>query len=258
LSLTTALRERLAAPLRRLPWLYQPLQRGYRRLVPVPHPLEAQIEAALRGLTRVHFVQVGSNDGAQGDPIHRLIRRHRGWFGLGGWQGIFIEPVPYLYARLKANYGSARRFVFENVAIGEQAGTARFYYVSDRAKEGLGEELPYWYDQLGSFDRGHILKHLDGRLEPYIVEAELACLPLQAVLDRNHAERVDLLHIDTEGYDYQVLKQFDLARYRPRVVLYEHKHLPEDQQQAARALLGSQGYELRRRGGDTLAIRLGS
>jgi FkbM family methyltransferase len=250
-SLTTALRERLAASLRRLPWLYRPLQRGYRRLVPAPHPLEAQIEAALRGLRHVYFVQVGSNDGAQGDPIHRLIRRHR------RWRGIFIEPVPYLHARLKANYGAASRFVFENVAIGEQAGTARFYYVSDRAKEALGEELPYWYDQLGSFDRGHILKHLEGRLEPYIVEAELACLPLQAVLDRNHAERVDLLHIDTEGYDYQVLKQFDLTRYRPRVVLYEHKHLPEDQQQAARALLAGQGYELRRRGGDTLAIRRG-
>lgn len=33
--------------------------------------------------------------------------------------------------------------------------------------------LPVWYDQLGSFDRQHIVKHLDGRLEPFIVTSNV-------------------------------------------------------------------------------------
>lgn len=214
-----------------------------------PPSLRAQLREALAGLPSVFFVQVGSNDGAQGDPIHRFARDD------ARWAGIFIEPVGYLFERLRANYAGDKRFVFENVAIAAERGSARFYSVSERAKAALGDRLPYWYDQLGSFDRNHIVKHLDGLLEPYIKELELPCLPLQEVLDRNHAAHIDLLHIDTEGYDWQVLRQFDLARYRPRVVLYEHRHLPPADRSAARERLRQHGYRLSNDASDTLAIR---
>ncbi|ROH92027.1 FkbM family methyltransferase [Stagnimonas aquatica] len=247
--MTSTLRQRLSAALRRLPWLYQPLQRGYRRLVPAPHPLEAEIRAALRNLDRVHFVQVGSNDGTQGDPLHRLLRRDR------RWRGLFIEPVGFLFERLRQNYAGDARFDFANVAIAAEPGSAAFYYVSEQAKAALGERLPYWYDQLGSFDRQHIVKHLDGLLEPYIVETALPCLPLQSVLDQHRVDRIDVLHIDTEGYDWQVLRMFDLQRYRPSVVLYEHKHLSPDDRQQARQRLKDAGYSLRTGRDDTLGLR---
>lgn len=234
--------------LRRVPWLYGLVQRAYRKMLPPPEPIERVVAKALGSVSDAFFVQVGSNDGAQGDPIHRLIRRN------SAWHGIFIEPVPHVFGRLRANYGNEARFSFENVAIGKHEGTATFYYVSDRAKLEIGDQLPYWYDQLGSFDRAHILKHLDGQLEPYIVKTELACLPLRVVLERNQVHRVDLLHIDTEGYDYQVLLQVDFARYRPKVVLYEHTHLSSTDQESAHALLVANGYGLRRIGGDTLAV----
>lgn len=243
------IKSRLLAALRRYPKAYARLRYLYLRHVRGHRLLHEEIQGALAGLRQVYFVQVGSNDGTQGDPIHHLVTRHR------QWRGIFIEPVPFLFARLKANYGDDARFVFENVAIGEQRGHAQFYYVSEAAKEALGERLPYWYDQLGSFDRNHIVKHLDGLLEPYIVAVELPCVPVQDILDRNAVTRVDLLHIDTEGYDYHVLSQFDFARYCPAVVLYEHKHLSAAVREQAQALMCSHGYQLYVRGADTLAIR---
>lgn len=249
MSLAKDLRARLGQRLQGYPRLEQALHRVRHRLGLVgPPTLEAQLRWTLAGRNQVHFVQVGSNDGAQGDPIHRLARRNP------RWSGIFIEPVGFLFERLRANYAGEARFVFENVAIAAERGSAPFYYVSERAKAALGDRLPYWYDQLGSFNRNHIVKHLDGLLEPYIVELELPCLPLQEVLDRNAVSRVDLLHIDTEGYDWQVLRQFDFGRYRPQVVLYEHKHLPKQDRHAARELLRAQGYRLSNDASDTLGV----
>lgn len=235
--------------LRHLPGLYPWLRDRYRRLAGRALPLERELAQRLRGPGSLYFVQVGSNDGAQGDPIQRLIRRHR------QWQGLFIEPVPRIFERLKANYGEDPRFQFANVAIGAERGEAAFYTVSEQAKAALGEELPYWWDQLGSFDRGHILKHLEGRLAPYIVEMRLPCLPLPALLDDLGVQRVDLLHIDTEGYDYQVLAQFDFQRHQPQLVLYEHQHLSAAERQLAAQLMQRQGYRLIPYLRDTLAVR---
>jgi FkbM family methyltransferase len=206
-----------------------------------------RVESCFAANKPVRFLQIGSNDGRFGDPLVRLIKMR------GNWSGIFVEPVPYSFERLKQNYGTSEKFVFEQIAIGEAYETKTFYYVSEEAKANLGDQLPPWYDQLGTFDRPHILKHLDGVLEPYIVEVPIDCVPLVHVLDKHKVEKLDILHIDTEGFDYQVLKQFDLARYLPKVVLFEHKHLSEDEQAAADAMLLAQGYELFKVSGDTFA-----
>lgn len=244
MSLTTTLKSKLIARLGAHPRVLQ----LYRLLRGRTIPLHDELKRGLRGLRNIYFVQVGSNDGTQGDPIHRLVR------GNPRWSGIFIEPVPFLFERLKANYSNDPRFRFENVAIGQIQGFAPFYYVSERAKDELGDALPYWYDQLGSFDRNHIVKHLNGLLEPYIVEMQLPCHPIQDILDRNGVSKIDLLHIDTEGYDYHVLSQFDFARYMPRVVLYEHKHLNAHDNSQARQLMQRHGYQLHQWVDDTVAI----
>lgn len=242
------LRSWFIAELHKYPRLYQKLRSIYRRFTPSPQSLGEQIKQRLRARPAIFFVQVGSNDGRHGDPISHFIRRER------RWSGIFIEPVPDIFKRLKTHYGPDPRFIYENVLIGTSRNLTKFYHVSDRAKQELGDDLPRWYDQLGSFDRNHIVKHLDGLLEPYIVEVELPCTLLQDVLDRNAVQHIDLLHIDTEGYDYAVLAQFDFDRYRPAVVLYEHKHLSNELRRKARELLVTRGYTVRDHSSDTLAI----
>lgn len=168
---------------------------------------------------------------------------------------MFIEPVSSVFERLRQTYEDSDRFIFENRVISSEPGIATFYYVSGKAKADLGDDLPDWYDCLGSFNRDHILKHLGGVLEPYIVEAELPTTTLQALFEIHGIKSVDLLHIDTEGSDYMILSQFDFEEYRPEVVLYEYKHLSIDDQNSARALLKKFGYRLYDYKSDTLAIR---
>lgn len=210
--------------------------------------LTLTLEMHLAGTRSVFFVQVGSNDGVQGDPLHQLILRNR------RWRGMFVEPVPFLFRRLVSNYHNADRFVFVNKAISVEAGRQTFYYVAEEAKTYLSGNLPFWYDQLGSFNRDHILKHLDGKLGPYIIEQEVETQTLPDLLDEHGVSQVDLLHIDTEGFDEQVLSQFDFVKYKPSVVFFEHLHLSQDEKASAAALLRSNGYTLSIYGTDTLAL----
>ena len=237
------MKETIKAILEQYPALYQPLRKTYRTFKQRP------ILKHLKSNNALFFVQVGSNDGVLGDPIHDLIIKHK------NWRGMFIEPVPFLFERLKQNYKNSERFIFENVAISTEKGLRKFYYVSEKAQEEIGDNLPGWYDQLGSFDKNHILIHLKGALEPYIVEEEIETITMPELFERNQIEKIDLLHIDTEGFDYQVLSQIDFSRYKPQVVLYEHVHLSDDEKNAAESILRKYNYHYKTYDGkDTLAF----
>lgn len=190
-------------------------------------------------------VQIGSNDGKTNDPLRRLLlsRRH--------WQALLVEPVPSLFTRLVSNYPAEPRFVFENVAI-TLATNATFYWVDPSAQQHI-PALPPWYDQLGSFDRSHITKHLNGVLEPFIVSAPLQCLTLSELLARHAVHRIDVLHIDTEGHDWQVLSQLNLVAHAPDIILYEHRHLsPDDKKRSIEFLAGT--YDIYDLGRDYFAV----
>jgi len=91
-------------------------------------------------------------------------------------------------------------------------------------------------------------------IEPYIACENVPCDTLRNILAVHDVVRVDLLHIDTEGYDYRVLRQFDFDSFRPRVVLYEHMHLPKTERKNATNLLEGYGYRICRGLCDTLAV----
>ncbi len=184
--------------------------------------------------TDLNIVQIGSNDGVTGDPIFKLIKKNK------RWRVVFVEPIPYLFERLKKNYHNDSRFVFENVAINDGSNQI-FYYVNEDADKHIAN-LPYWYDQLGSFKKENILRHLDGILEPYIIEKEIRGLKLNDLLTKNKISSLDLLHIDTEGYDYKILSQLDLKRYSPIVILFEYEHLQDSEQKEAVTFLKEKYY----------------
>lgn len=238
--------------LRKSPFAYGMLLKRYRALAPVSDLLCWQIQRKiLKSLAHkdsVFFVQVGSNDGVQGDPLHDLITSNK------HWRGIFIEPVRFIFDRLKQNYGNSERFIFENKAISSKRGVSEFYYVSEKAKLELGDSLPDWYDQLGSFDKNHIIKQLYGILEPYIISEEIKAVHLQDIFQKYSVTEIDLLHIDTEGYDFQVLSSLDFSKYKPSVIMYEYKNLSGAERKSAESLLKKVGYSYTRYCGDTLAI----
>ena len=53
------------------------------------------LDALLRDLENIKFIQVGSNDGIQNDPLRKYI------LNKDTWSGLLIEPVPNIFLNLE-------------------------------------------------------------------------------------------------------------------------------------------------------------
>jgi FkbM family methyltransferase len=188
-------------------------------------------------VSKPFFVKVGANDGISGDPCSDIFLANTNWHGL------LIEPVPHCFKVLKTNFPDTQRFSFEQVAVGSPEGEASFYYIDPKARDKM-PNWQDWFDELGSFNRNHIIKHLNGVLEPYIVEGKVPVVPLSEILKRNGIQKTHLLHIDAEGYDYEVLKTLDLSKNAPLAIFIEHFHLSDSDRQEMLQLLHKQGYRV--------------
>ena len=206
------------------------------------------LRAFARAYPEARFVEVGANAGDHHDLLREHVLRRR-------WRGIMVEPVPYVFERLRRNYEGLGRIALENVAIADTDGTLPFYHL---AEAGPGEDggLPHWYDGIGSFSRDTVLGHAEHipDIEKRLVCTEVPCLTFDSLLARHGLDRIDLVLIDTEGHDYEILRDVDLARYRPRVVVFEHFHLSDDERAAAREQLAAAGYETLEEHFDTFSL----
>jgi hypothetical protein len=92
-------------------------------------------------------------------------------------------------------------------------------------------------------------------IEARLVETEVPCLTFDALCAKHGLAHVDLVLVDTEGYDYEVLRHIDLAAHRPALLVYEHYHLSEHDQASCQRELREAGYELMSEGFDTWCLR---
>lgn len=192
------------------------------------------------------FVQIGANDGVARDPLRTQVERRH-------WSGVMVEPVPYVFERLEQRYGGHPRVHLERAAIAERPGVLPFYHLREA---GEGEEIWSWYHALGSFRREVVLSHknLIPDIEDRLTMTEVPCLTFNALCERANLQQLDLLQMDTEGYDYQILRTIDLEVWRPRLIIYEHHHLSPDERREARGLLTESGYLTFEHGLDTAAL----
>lgn len=217
------------------------------RVRPVPRKkVEVLYEALARIEPEVFFIQIGANDGKMADPLRDSILASR-------WRGILIEPVPYLYRRLLQNYPKRPGLSFENVAIASHGGTRPFYYV--RRSEG-DAGVPDWHIGLGSFLKESVLAHAADipDIERRLVEEPVACLTFAELCVRHRVTRLDVLNIDTEGYDYEILKTIDFEKMRPGILVFEHHLLKPNDRNACFELLQRHGYEIMTEGLDAICV----
>jgi FkbM family methyltransferase len=202
-----------------------------------------------KAFPRARFVEIGANDGIQHDHLRLMIQELE-------WQGVMVEPVPYVFERLRAAYQENEGVSLENAAIADRNGRLPFYHlakVADYEREGL----PPWYDGIGSFSRDAVLSHVRviPDIETRLVETEVAALTFDALCAKHGLASVDLVLIDAEGYDHVILSDIDFGRYRPALVVYEHYHLAARDRSACRQLMARYGYETLEEGFDTWCLR---
>ncbi len=192
----------------------------------------------------IYFVQIGANDGVTNDPMHKFVTTF-------GWHGVLVEPGPVAFERLKANYENDGNLTFVNAAISEKDGFRTLYTV--RIDDGTFRGAHMY----SSFKKEVILRQT--RWVPDIAdrieEIQVRCISMETLLREVGAAHVDILQIDTEGYDFAILKMIDFSKFQPSIICYEHAHLSKSDMQAAAELLIGQGYRLARDNLDTLAYQ---
>lgn len=194
------------------------------------------------------FIEIGSNDGEQHDHLQPIVRSRQ-------WRGIMVEPVPYVFERLRENYGDISRISLENLAVADRNGSLPFFHLRQAEPEEQ-ERLPGWYDGIGSFSRETVLGHASfiPDIEERLVLADVPCLTFESLCRRHDVSEFDLLLVDTEGYDAEILELVDFAAHSPRLVVYEHYHLSTARREACTALLEEAGYVLMEEGFDTWCL----
>ncbi len=199
------------------------VQRAAAALRPAPiHELLPVLDALGGARPAVFFIQIGSNDGDQQDPLRErdqdpgLVRCD------GRTRAVRLRALaPKLCRR-------ARHRARENVAVAASDGEALLHHLRE-ANDDERARLPRWYDALGSFDRDVVLSHraFIPDIDERIVSTTVPTVTFATLCGRHCVEAFDVLHIDTEGADAEILALVDLHRFEPLLVIYEHAHLSD-------------------------------
>jgi len=179
-----------------------------------------------------YMIQVGAHNGVTSDPIQRFIAE-------GDWTGVLVEPQRKYFQILQAIYCDRPKLHPLHAAIGPSNESIRLYKVRDDA---VG--VPYWASQLASTKREVIAGHADRipGLDELIVAEDVPCRTLESIVHEFGLPRLDLLVSDTEGYDFEVIKQIDQLPRRPQFIHFESLHLPPSDLQSCLAFLRERDY----------------
>jgi FkbM family methyltransferase len=183
----------------------------------LPPERESELkEEFFAGATHGFFVEVGAYDPEVLSQTFHLEQR--------GWSGVLVEPQPDCAARLKAQ----RKARVYAVACSSpaNAGTTMRLHVADIFSSFAPE-----------------LTTATTRSESAI---DVPVMTLDAILaDAGAPVPIDFLSIDIEGHEIPALDGFDLARWRPRLLLIEDLAMDL----TLHRYLGRRGYRWVRRTG---------
>ena len=150
------------------------------------------------------FVEVGANDptavNSQSWHLESQLQ----------WTGILVEPNPTLAERCRELRPGSSSFAC--ACVDDESLREVTLFVPLRN----GKEMDV---------HAGINKNIDDFDYRQHREIKVPGRTLNSLLEEIGVDKIDLLSIDVEGAELQVLKGFDLQKYRPELVLLEDKHL---------------------------------
>ena len=172
------------------------------------------------GLRNVYFVQVGAHCGKNtrgcavgGDPLFDYATRC-------GWRGLALEPFAPVFTRLCRNYAPWPGVRPLRTAVSDFVGSATFV--------------------TGNKETNHLAKTWElQRPRPNVTVGVVRLADVWREVD---APSVDVLVVDVEGAEPKVLAGDALPHPQPILILFEHVHLSDDDQQQIDRSLTAQGY----------------
>lgn len=192
------------------------------------------------------FIQVGANDGVSFDDLYSFVTNRNS-------KGVVIEPIKEYFNELVANYKNFDNIKPVNMAVYINKTVLKIHKINpDRISN-----YPDWVKGIASLDKEHH-KKTDISQEDMITE-DVNADHLMKIVRKNYngdIKKLDFLQVDTEGFDYQVIKMIDFEIMTPKILKFEHVNVTEKEIKELNVMLSNKGYKMFNEGGDTIAIDL--
>ena len=168
-------------------------------------------------------LQVGANDGKSDDFLFKYLNQ--------GLDAILIEPIDNAFIALKANCETFNNVKCLNKAVDLTNNEKEIYTVDLNFKNYYQKKYNKsdidWLNVLSSFDKNHLIKH--GIKKNHIISKKISCVTFQKIISDFNYEDLDLLIVDTEGYDCVLINNFiDTINLRP-LIIFEWIHAEKSQ-----------------------------
>jgi FkbM family methyltransferase len=194
--------------------------------------------------TSFNFIQVGANDGVSFDFLYEFVTKRKSI-------GVVIEPVIEYFKELEYNYKNFSKIIKVNKAV----HPFEKEIVINKIDPNAAQKYPDWVKGIASFDSEHHKK--TGIDSNDIIKEEVKADTLMNIIKANFNNiQLDYFQVDTEGFDYEVVKMIDFDVIKPKVIKYESVNLNNEDQNAVGLLLREQGYFIFKEFGDSIGVDL--
>lgn len=153
------------------------------------------------------YVDIGAHDGISGSNTY--------FFELLGWEGVCVEPTPYIYNKLRKN----RNCKTLNIAISDKNGISEFMSLSGYTQmlSGLVE----------NYDPKHLQRinnEMGIKYEGRTGKKEIIKTVTKTFMELETPKVIDFISLDVEGSEYNVLKGIDFNEKLIKVITVENNY----------------------------------
>ena len=154
------------------------------------------------------FIQIGANDGKSFDDFHPVIREY-------GLSGLVVEPLSDYFEQLKMTYSDMPSVKPIRIALHATDKVVKMYRTDPSCTN-----VPRFSKGIGSFNINH--HHSSGVPDDVMIEETVNCITWKELLLIHDVGHVDIVQIDTEGYDYEILKMINSVNHCISIIRCEH------------------------------------
>ena len=201
-----------------------------RQQLPPPTFDKVKLVLALYAIIRPNstFVQIGAYDGQTSDPVNEYVLT-------GKMNCLLVEPIETSFHKLRKFYDGTPNIHLIQAAIGHSNGSTIMFKVRQTSQN---YSIPR--GGLASFEKAHLLRH--GIKEEDIETVNVPCLTLKSLLAKFHLTEIDIMQIDTEGFDAEIVKMALAMDKTPDCINFENSNLSLENKTEIYDLLTKGGY----------------
>jgi FkbM family methyltransferase len=171
----------------------------------------------------VFVLNIGAMDGVLFDELI-------GYTNMYNFKGLYVEPIPYLFEKLKNNINGEGN-LFENSAISNYNGEIEMVMIDQEViDQGLVHSCFYGMSAVYPPKNGLGSEFDKPTVDKYGKRFLAKCITLDKLLRKHKIESYDIIKVDAEGHDYIIFEQIDFDEFRPKVVRLEWINLSQDEQ----------------------------